>query len=327
MTIDAGPSSSLDTSSLFFGPPPPTPHVQYRLYKRRFSGLISFVCLASLPYSLCLLSLRYSSASSRACHGPGSVQFQHKVPRTRHSFVSLPMRFYQAATAFAISVDKVNWLSNIVCCIYIPVSLLVPVFCSRFGITRCVCLHRISSLSPSLPPPGSTWHLHNPHFWLDSLRRHGSLPFTRVRVCTSLLWTGSTPFLPLFVSSHPPTPKIFSAIAQPVFQVLGPMYSEKWFDLKGRTSATMIIAIGLFIPYITHLDHSVSSTANPIGSAIGQLLAPLCGSVRESVSLFSFPSPFFTHPAVPLASGLGHHLHSHHSSCFLHLRCPSYPSK
>ena len=24
-------------------------------------------------------------------------------------------------------------------CIYVPVSLVVPFFCSRFGITRCVC--------------------------------------------------------------------------------------------------------------------------------------------------------------------------------------------
>ena len=30
-----------------------------------------------------------------------------------------------------------------------------------------------------------------------------------------------------------------------MFQVLGPMYSERWFDLKGRTTATMIIAVGM----------------------------------------------------------------------------------
>jgi MFS transporter, FLVCR family, MFS-domain-containing protein 7 len=36
---------------------------------------------------------------------------------------------------------------------------------------------------------------------------------------------------------------LISGIAQPIFQVLGPAYSELWFDLKGRTSATTILAI------------------------------------------------------------------------------------
>jgi hypothetical protein len=40
--------------------------------------------------------------------------------------------------------------------------------------------------------------------------------------------------------------QFFAAVAQPVFQVLGPAYSEAWFDLKGRTTATMIIAICLY---------------------------------------------------------------------------------
>jgi len=35
-----------------------------------------------------------------------------------------------------------------------------------------------------------------------------------------------------------------SAISQPVYQILAPKYSERWFDLKGRTTATMIISIG-----------------------------------------------------------------------------------
>jgi hypothetical protein len=38
--------------------------------------------------------------------------------------------------------------------------------------------------------------------------------------------------------------QLFSAISQPAFQVLGPKYSEMWFDLKGRTTATMVIAVG-----------------------------------------------------------------------------------
>jgi len=60
--------------------------------------------------------------------------------------------------------------------------------------------------------------------------------------------------------------QFFTGLAQPWFQVLGPKYSELWFDLKGRTTATAIIAI-----------------ANPIGGALGELLAPLVRDVRKGV--------------------------------------------
>jgi len=57
-----------------------------------------------------------------------------------------------------------------------------------------------------------------------------------------------------------------SAISQPVYQILAPKYSERWFDLKGRTTATMIISI-----------------ANPIGGGLGQLLSPIFSDTRDSI--------------------------------------------
>ena len=44
----------------------------------------------------------------------------------------------------------------------------------------------------------------------------------------------------VFVDFHT---QFFASIATPVFQVLGPKYSETWFGLKGRTTATMVMAI------------------------------------------------------------------------------------
>ena len=49
--------------------------------------------------------------------------------------------------------------------------------------------------------------------------------------------------------------QLFGGIAQPVFQVLGPMYSERWFDLKGRTTATMIIAVGMHRMHLVLLSY------------------------------------------------------------------------
>ncbi|KAF8135477.1 MFS general substrate transporter [Boletus edulis] len=182
---------------------PAAPNVRYRLYKRRFSGLFGFVLLGfvtGLPW---------------AWFGPIAPQ---------------------AAAEFGISVNQVNWLGNVMACLFIPVSLLVPVFCSRFGITRCAQIGSVLTLI-------SGW-----------IRYAG---------------TATVSFF-----------SIFSAIAQPVFQVLGPMYSEKWFDLKGRTTATMAIAI-----------------ANPIGGAIGELLAPLVGTPRQSILVLAIISTA-TVPAV-----------------------------
>ena len=128
------------------------PRVQYRLYKRRFAGLLGFVRLSRvsgrfLPY------VRSCLGSSRACHGLGLVRFRLKVDAP---FSSVSIRSHcPAATDFGISVNQVNWLCNIVCCIFIPVSLLVPAFCSRFGVTRCVCPSSLvyPFLIPTRPKP------------------------------------------------------------------------------------------------------------------------------------------------------------------------------
>lgn len=40
--------------------------------------------------------------------------------------------------------------------------------------------------------------------------------------------------------------QLLSGVAQPVYQVLGPKYSETWFSLKGRTTATMFLAVGMY---------------------------------------------------------------------------------
>ncbi|KAG2062460.1 hypothetical protein BDR04DRAFT_965106, partial [Suillus decipiens] len=129
--------------------------------------------------------------------------------------------------------DQVNWLGNIVACTFLPVSLLVPVFCTRFGIRRCAEVGVVTLLI-------SGW-----------IRYAGTITSLSSESAYALLILG----------------QFLSAISQPIFQVLGPKYSEVWFDLKGRMTATMVIAV-----------------ANPVGSAVGQLLSPLVGTPRQSAS-------------------------------------------
>lgn len=60
--------------------------------------------------------------------------------------------------------------------------------------------------------------------------------------------------------------QMLSGIAQPMFQVIGPFYSETWFDLKGRTTTTMITAV-----------------ANPFGSGLSQIISPIPDTARNSI--------------------------------------------
>ncbi|KDN49828.1 hypothetical protein RSAG8_01893, partial [Rhizoctonia solani AG-8 WAC10335] len=83
--------------------------------------------------------------------------------------------------------------------------------------------------------------------------------------------------------------QILLAFGQPWFQVLGPKYSELWFDLKGRTTSTTLIAL-----------------SNPIGSAVGHLVAPFCPTVRSSVLILAIsttvllPSALLIQRAPPI---------------------------
>ncbi|KAG8770879.1 hypothetical protein FRC12_004008 [Ceratobasidium sp. 428] len=137
-----------------------------------------------------------------------------------------------ASNEFEVSLQKVNWLGNSVNLVYLPVSILVPLGCSRWGL-------RISCAIGSLSLLISAW-----------VRYAGTAKGLSPEGKYALLLIG----------------QVFTGFAQPWFQILGPKYSEVWFDLRGRTTATMIIAI-----------------ANPIGAALSQLIAPAFSTVRDSV--------------------------------------------
>lgn len=206
--------SSNRTGDCEISPVPPT---EYRLYKRRFSGLLGFIILGLVT----------------------GMQWSWFGPITNN-----------VADDFHISVTQVNWLGNIMSCIYVPASIFIPVICSRYGIRRCTDVGGAMLLV-------SAW-----------VRYAGTINSLSPQSAYALLILG----------------QFFAGFAQPVFQVLGPIYSEKWFDLNGRTTATMLIAI-----------------ANPIGSALGQLLSPIVGTTRQSILVLGIISTVAV-PAVLLIS-------------------------
>ncbi|KAL5499054.1 hypothetical protein ACEPAH_1572 [Sanghuangporus vaninii] len=138
----------------------------------------------------------------------------------------------KTSETFGISLDEVNWLGNIVACTYIVVSPLVPIMCSRFGL-------RVSYAIGTGFLILSAW-----------IRYAGTARSLNSRGAYALLIIG----------------QFISAIPQIVFQILAPKFSETWFDLKGRTTATMLMSV-----------------SNPVGTALGQLISPMINNIRTSI--------------------------------------------
>ncbi|KAG8728668.1 hypothetical protein FRC11_010468 [Ceratobasidium sp. 423] len=194
----------------------PSPEV-YQLYKRRWLGLVG-ICLLNI-----VSGLNWLWFSSIAIN---------------------------TSKEFGVSLERVNWLGNSVNLIYLPVSVIVPLGFSRWGL-------RISCVVGSLGLLISAW-----------IRYAGTTPSLSPDGRYALLLIGQVRAILA----------IFTGFSQPWFQILGPKYSETWFDLRGRTTATMIVAI-----------------ANPIGAALSQLIAPAFSTVRESVLILGI----ITSAAVP----------------------------
>lgn len=182
---------------LSFVPSPPAQ--DYRLYKQRWFGLIGLVLLNIISG---LNGLWFSSIA------------------------------IDTSEQFGMSLTRVNWLGNCINMTYLPVSLLVPLGFSRWGLrTSCAV--------------GSLFML------IGAWIRYAG---------TARALSPEGKYALILIA------QLFTGCGQPWFQILGPKYSETWFDLRGRTTATMVIAI-----------------SNPIGNALSQLIAPAFSTVRQSI--------------------------------------------
>lgn len=153
---------------------------------------------------------------------------------------------------FHTSLNRVNWLGVITACTYIPAAALTPWVVSRFGLRRACDIGSIFLVLSA---------------WIRYAANTNSLP---PDTAYALLILGQ------FVSSTP----------QAIFQVLPSKYSESWFDMRGRTTATMTMAI-----------------MNPIGSALAQLISPLAGGPKTSILVLGIIQT----AAAPLVFLIGSH--------------------
>ncbi|KZT69101.1 MFS general substrate transporter [Daedalea quercina L-15889] len=147
------------------------------------------------------------------------------------------------ANEFRFTLDQVNWLGNCINLTYLPCAVAVPMLYTRLGLRRTCFIGGLLLIV-------AAW-----------VRYAGTTHPLSVSGAYSLVIIG----------------QIISGVVQPIFQVLAPGYSEKWFDLRQRTTATMLMAV-----------------ANPIGSALGQLISPLVGTPRDSILVLAIISTAVT---------------------------------
>jgi len=187
----------------------PVPPMEYRLYKRRFSGLLGFVSiimsqllarLVSTSYHFPQIILGLVTGMQWSWFGPitnnGECVFQLLSCFLVLFLLLMTILSYPVADDFHISVTQVNWLGNIMSCIYVPASIFILVICSRYGIRRCVrclvCLPpSILQLFPHIDRCGRG---HVTRFRMGALRGHNQLVIPTVRVCPPHSWPGLLSF-------------------------------------------------------------------------------------------------------------------------------------
>ncbi|KII86720.1 hypothetical protein PLICRDRAFT_163999 [Plicaturopsis crispa FD-325 SS-3] len=140
---------------------------------------------------------------------------------------------------FGFTLDQVNWLGNVFHVVYLPLALFIPYLRNRFGIRRC---YEFGAGCMFL----GAW-----------VRYAGTARTLSPKGSYALFLIG----------------QMLTAVSQPIVQVLAPKFSQTWFDLKGRGTATMAIAI-----------------SGPIGSAVGQVISPRVGTPRLSILILGIIS-------------------------------------
>ena len=145
--VEGNHSLELDTISPIDSHQPRThaltdvsPSPKYRLYRRRFAGLVGLVRFfvhSSTPR----LTFRSSDCLGYCYRHALAVVWPHREQwYVNFPFMSSKISSPSSVVAeFGFTLDQVNWLGNVVSCIYLPTALVIPTICSRYGIRRCVC--------------------------------------------------------------------------------------------------------------------------------------------------------------------------------------------
>jgi FLVCR family MFS transporter 7 len=77
---------------------------------------------------------------------------------------------------------------------------------------------------------------------------------------------------------------VLAAIAQPIFQVLVPIYPELWFNLQGRGTVTAVLSMSNIVGGVfLHTRRGKGVRTDWYAAALAQLLSPIFGGPRPSI--------------------------------------------
>jgi hypothetical protein len=91
---------------------------------------------------------------------------------------------------FGFTLDEVNWLGNIIACVYLPTAVLTPIITKRYGLKRCVCSVSFHVVSSHLA--WTVFYCFCPCLVisLDPLCRNFAVAFQRRRLLFHHYWPG-----------------------------------------------------------------------------------------------------------------------------------------
>jgi hypothetical protein len=254
----------------------------YRLYKRRYLGVVGLVRTTLKPTMVLWLICLHSVSPQCSCRYDISLVRTHRKRRCVPCILSQStmLKLFSVATAFNISLTRVNWLSNVTGIVYLPIALGMPPFCAKYGLRRSVCSLPSTTASPcsqqEFSAKSARLVLSSPP-GCDMRARSNRYPQTAPTLFSSLLRYDYRIFsVTLDTERHG---QMFAGVAQPIFQVLAPIYAELWFDLRGRGTATTILSISNIV------GGKLSSRSKTIISTIvGQV--PLPRSLAQTLAEF-----------------------------------------
>lgn len=111
----------------------------YKLYKRRFSGILGLVSLSNCKLVSYFIPIQVVLNIVSAMPWPwfGPIANDSRYASEPNPFLSDAV-LHTVVTEFGFTLNQVNWLGNIVTCFYLPVALIIPTIISKYGIKRCV---------------------------------------------------------------------------------------------------------------------------------------------------------------------------------------------
>ena len=120
-----------------------TTEAPYRLYKRRWIGVFVMVrAILFCPNSRLEDEVhgQFILEAVSAASGPWFGPIANNGTALCLSYPQISLTCLPVVRDFGFNLGEVNWLGNIISCVYVPTAIFTPIITKRYGLRRCVGL-------------------------------------------------------------------------------------------------------------------------------------------------------------------------------------------